>query len=899
MDSEDSENPSCAIDDTAARKRAAVKKLIEQYYYQLTKGCRNPSCANEFCASSGKVKEFTPDEAAAQALQLFMRKADLCGANPSKMSKLPNQGMSESVSKRFGQYQEDNKNEKSSRTNNHIPYDEDISCDRVHSSVEESPMEIVSPTHPSTSITNPGTEKQHFLSEKILLEIISKCQEEKSYSVLIRTLGEVFSNKESLVKSFLREEGNIVVSENLTKEHIRAMEIDQDKDQDTQETEENVCTTKIGPLKLDDVTLDIESVRRAFLVLFGIPGRPFQDALINALNTLCMNLEIDLKYHNPYHRDKNVINIFLIIMEIPMLECPEYLDSVLPAFCKTVSLLPLPAQTKLARVWSKAKPDKLKTMVDTLHQMITLRVIGGHFSRDYYLNDDVIIVAATKTMKILYYAGLMGGIIESVDYADEIEQTEEDESFQDLLQGAVSRDSKEPKQTKTDPFVQDLGLRVLDCRKPLIPFEDYYNELLSDNLEMDQDFTNYKSGVTKFSFMNFSFILTPAVKAQGLYYDNRIRMFNERRLSVIQSLLHGSPPYPFLRLRVRRDHLVDDALVGLEMVAMENPTNLKKQLVVEFDGEQGVDEGGVSKEFFQLVIEELFNPDFAMFTLNQETETYWFNPTSFESDAQFTLIGIILGLAIYNNVILDVHFPMVLYRKLLGKRGSFHDLYDWNPDLARGLQYLLDYEDSDIEDVFMQSFRITYQDVFGTLLTQDLKENGEKLLVNQVNKQEFVEMYADFLLNRAVEKQFRAFRRGFQMVTEDSPLKELFRPEEVELLVCGSKHFDFSALEEATEYDGGYTVDTPLIRYFWEVFHKFSLDEKRKFLQFATGSDRAPVGGLSKLKLVIARNGSDSDRLPTAHTCFNVLLLPEYTTKEKLRERLLKAINYSKGFGML
>lgn len=46
------------------------------------------------------------------------------------------------------------------------------------------------------------------------------------------------------------------------------------------------------------------------------------------------------------------------------------------------------------------------------------------------------------------------------------------------------------------------------------------------------------------------------------------------------------------------------------MVAMENPTNLKKQLVVEFEGEQGIDEGGVSKEFFQLVVDEIFNPDF-------------------------------------------------------------------------------------------------------------------------------------------------------------------------------------------------------------------------------------------------------------------------------------------------
>lgn len=65
---------------------------------------------------------------------------------------------------------------------------------------------------------------------------------------------------------------------------------------------------------------------------------------------------------------------------------------------------------------------------------------------------------------------------------------------------------------------------------------------------------------------------------------------------------------------MRRDHLIEDALVELEVVAMENPYDLKKQLVVEFEGEQGVDEGGVSKEFFQLVVEEIFNPDYGMFT---------------------------------------------------------------------------------------------------------------------------------------------------------------------------------------------------------------------------------------------------------------------------------------------
>lgn len=209
-------------------------------------------------------------------------------------------------------------------------------------------------------------------------------------------------------------------------------------------------------------------------------------------------------------------------------------------------------------------------------------------------------------------------------------------------------------------------------------------------------------------------------------------------------------------------------------------------------------------------------------------------------------------------------------------------------------------DESDMEEVYMQSFEITYRDVFGNVLPHELKVNGGQVPVTQATKREFVDLYADFLLNRSIEKQFRAFRKGFQMVMGDeSPLNMLFRPEEVELLVCGSKQFDVTQLQKATEYDGGYTADSTIIKDFWDIVYEMPIESQRKLLEFSTGSDRVPVGGLSNLKLMIARNGPDSDRLPTSHTCYNILLLPEYSSKAKLKERLLKAINFSKGFGML
>lgn len=295
----------------------------------------------------------------------------------------------------------------------------------------------------------------------------------------------------------------------------------------------------------------------------------------------------------------------------------------------------------------------------------------------------------------------------------------------------------------------------------------------------------------------------------------------------------------------------------------------------------------------------MFNPDYGMFILDPESHTFWFNPTSFETAAQFTLIGIILGLAIYNNVILDLHLPSVIYRKLSGKKGVFHDLKEFKPTEYSSLVSMLNYKEEDFEDVFIQPFQISYTDLFGSTITQDLCEGGENRMVTRENVQEYLDRYADFLLNKMVEKQFLAFQRGFDLVTSESPLNMLFTPTELEKLICGEQEFDFNDLEASTEYDGGYAKDTPVVRWFWETVHAMSLEDKRKLLQFTTGSDRIPVGGLSRLKLIITKNGPDSDRLPSAHTCFNVLLLPEYSDKQKLASLLAKAISECKGFGML
>ena len=110
---------------------------------------------------------------------------------------------------------------------------------------------------------------------------------------------------------------------------------------------------------------------------------------------------------------------------------------------------------------------------------------------------------------------------------------------------------------------------------------------------------------------------------------------------------------------------------------------------------------------------------------------------------------------------------------------------------------------------------------------------------------------------------------------------------------------DFEAFERVAQYDDGFSREHPTVRLMWEVIHALSFEMKKRFLFFCTGSDRVPIKGLGNLNFVISRNGTDEERLPSAHTCFNHLLLPEYKSKEKLKDQLLKAIVDTEGFHII
>ncbi|NXR69021.1 HERC4 ligase, partial [Rhadina sibilatrix] len=351
---------------------------------------------------------------------------------------------------------------------------------------------------------------------------------------------------------------------------------------------------------------------------------------------------------------------------------------------------------------------------------------------------------------------------------------------------------------------------------------------------------------------------------------------------------------PCLIVMVRRDNIVGDAV---EVLRKTKNVDYKKPLKVIFVGEEAVDAGGVRKEFFLLIMRELLDPKYGMFRYYEESRLIWFSDKTFEDSDLFHLIGVVCGLAIYNFTIVDLHFPLALYKKLLNKKPSLDDLKELMPDVGRGMQQLLDYPEDDIEEAFCLNFTITVEN-FGTTEIKELVPKGADIPVVKQNRQDFVDAYVDYIFNKSVASLYSAFHEGFHKVCGGKVL-QLFQPSELQAMVIGNTNYDWKELEKNTEYKGEYWADHPTIKIFWEVFHELSLEKKKQFLLFLTGSDRIPILGMKCLKLVIQPTGGGEDYLPVAHTCFNLLDLPKYTDKETLKSKLIQAIDHYEGFSLV
>lgn len=400
-------------------------------------------------------------------------------------------------------------------------------------------------------------------------------------------------------------------------------------------------------------------------------------------------------------------------------------------------------------------------------------------------------------------------------------------------------------------------------------------------------------------FDHFHFLLEcPELMSQFLHVI-RLQSFERRREWLYQNISDGDNHNEILHipasdqdvLVINRERLFHSSC---ERVMKEDPEKLKKGLALKFDGEEGMGQG-VVREWFDVLSREILNPDYALFTQSADGSTFQPNSNSAINPDHlnyFRFAGQILGLCLYHQQLINVYFTRSFYKHILGIPVNYTDVASIDPDYARNLQWILDH---DIDNLGLDLTFSVETDVFGVMQEVELKAGGSRVLVTEQNKTEYVQLVTELRMTRAIQPQIDSFLSGFHQYIPQS-LIQMFDEYELELLLSGMPEIDISDWEKHTEYSG-YDRQSPVIQWFWEIVEEFNQQTRVLLLQFSTGSSRVPFGGFAKFvggggpqHFTITTVPYKPQILPTASTCINMLKLPEYRSKEELKERLMVAL---------
>lgn len=427
-----------------------------------------------------------------------------------------------------------------------------------------------------------------------------------------------------------------------------------------------------------------------------------------------------------------------------------------------------------------------------------------------------------------------------------------------------------------------LSMANRRCLKPVLA-SVFYNQSINSSIDLLMELEFPKNGC-KFTYLSYPFILSLKNKARLGRCESKVnlkRYTTDRRNKNFV-------------LSINRNNIISDSI---SQILSQNSSQFLKRLYVIFEGEKAYDAGGPSREFLHELSQRLFSPEYGMFT--DVNGTYkWFTPVSFEGDDHFFLVGTVIGLALRNDIMLPVRFPKCLYKKLIQpeEKLNIRDLSDIEPDTAENLLMLLEMKKTgqDISELCL-TFDISVS-VFGSQKTIPLVSGMSNVDVTNSNVDLYIDSLIEYKLTTQIERQFSAFKRGFEFSCKTRSYY-LFEPEELDIILSGEQTYDWDALKTSTKLKNT-TPISRAIRNFWKVMDALDLDQKKKLLKFITGSDCPPVDGLKGVHMTIQVTKS-SHSLPTARTCSKTLLLPDYSTYEEMLQKIVYSISETEGFGFI
>ncbi|XP_055636024.1 E3 ubiquitin-protein ligase Nedd-4-like isoform X2 [Toxorhynchites rutilus septentrionalis] len=352
-------------------------------------------------------------------------------------------------------------------------------------------------------------------------------------------------------------------------------------------------------------------------------------------------------------------------------------------------------------------------------------------------------------------------------------------------------------------------------------------------------------------------------------------------------------------IKVRRTSILEDSYRIINSVIKVDL--LKTKLWVEFEGEAGLDYGGLAREWFYLLSKEMFNPYYGLFEYSaMDNYTLQINPYSGLCNEEhlnyFKFIGRIAGMAVYHGKLLDAFFIRPFYKMMLQKQIELRDMEAVDTEYYNSLLYIKENDPSEL----MLTFSVD-EESFGTTSQRELKPNGANIEVTNENKDEYIRLVIEWRFVARVKNQMQAFLEGFGSLVPLHLLK-IFDENELELLMCGIQSIDVNDWKRNTLYKGDYYANHVVVQWFWRAVLSFNNEMRARLLQFVTGTSRVPMNGFKELygsngpQMFTIEKWGTPINFPRAHTCFNRLDLPPYESYSQLKDKLVKAIEGSQGF---
>ncbi|XP_057889256.1 E3 ubiquitin-protein ligase NEDD4 isoform X1 [Melospiza georgiana] len=352
-------------------------------------------------------------------------------------------------------------------------------------------------------------------------------------------------------------------------------------------------------------------------------------------------------------------------------------------------------------------------------------------------------------------------------------------------------------------------------------------------------------------------------------------------------------------MKIHRTTILEDSY--RRIIAVKRADFLKARLWIEFDGEKGLDYGGVAREWFFLLSKEMFNPYYGLFEYSAtDNYTLQINPNSGLCNedhlSYFKFIGRVAGMAVYHGKLLDAFFIRPFYKMMLQKPITLHDMESVDSEYYNSLRWILENDPTELDLRF-----IVDEELFGQTHQHELKSGGSEIVVTNKNKRDYIHLVIQWRFVSRVQKQMTAFKEGFfELIPQD--LIKIFDENELELLMCGLGDVDVADWKLHTKYKNGYNINHQVIQWFWKAVLMMDSEKRIRLLQFVTGTSRVPMNGFAELygsngpQLFTVEQWGTPEKLPRAHTCFNRLDLPPYDSFEDLWDKLLLAIENTQGF---